>query len=739
MVPLILSLSFPSSDFYIRSLSSQPHLLSTNHNLPALTRTAPSHPLGSCSRERDPGGGGPTQKSSKESDIGERIITVAGKDKEKNKQEVKDRQHHDPPSPASHHHQHLHPHQHSQLHPLGPEENPRHKDDPKHLSACLLSSKTHNGPHTGTAVRGSSLPSCVGPGALSLGTGPKGGGGNICCKEVSGEMRISEPSSECLRHSAMLGHAHPVPYAMPPPLGLGSAVGGSWPHPIHPHHHHPHHPHPDLYCPPAPLTISSAQDKSLAPGAGRDRKVIGPTFVPSVGPLGDKSSGPFQLGNPPCQGLKGIVDEVGGEGIGKAKASEKSSNGGRIAPPPAPPLPTPGTCHKKSSHQQQQDVYSKADKGQDWSLGSHSHLPQQAQHGHDHQPHSNLPNHSYSSEAAENSSETDAYQPSLPQGAKDGCQAKSSSYASTPPFRDCSHLGSPHRIPSESKPNNESGCVLQRDSQRIARVHHHQQYSKTGIQGQDPDLGPSSIFRDRRKQDVDIAAQVYTGHQAGSSWEVRGQQTQPDNERRKAYDHFGTGDQDPHPPFPAHQQPSVGPHGPENSAMKNLMKYSNQQPHLLSQKSPFGGLGSLKQGTVNGEKNDRSERNRGGASCAHQEGKQTLPSRRASSSGESERSERAGRDSGEGEGEVRQPPVGIAVAVARQREPLCRPPDRPATHSRHGRVLPSMKGKPPAGGSECVCVCESVCYAYACPFEITRQASFFSLSVIAANVWKPHM
>ncbi|KAG7325024.1 hypothetical protein KOW79_011340 [Hemibagrus wyckioides] len=678
-----------SKDFYIRSLSSQPHLLSANHNLPALTRTAPSHPLGSCSRERDPVGGGPTQKSSKESDIGERIITVAGKDKEKNKQEVKDRQHHDPPSPAPHHHQHLHPHQHSQLHPLGPEENPRHKDDPKHLSACLLSTKTHNGPHTGTAVRGSSLPSCVGPGALSLGTGPKGGGGNICCKEVSGEMRISEPSSECLRHSAMLGHAHPVPYAMPPPLGLGSAVGGSWPHPIHPHHHHPHHPHPDLYCPPTPLTISSAQDKSLAPGAGRDRKVIGPTFVPSVGPLGDKSSGPFQLGNPPCQGLKGIVDEVGGEGIGKAKASEKSSNGGRIAPPPAPPLPTPGTCHKKSSHQQ--DVYSKADKGQDWSLGSHSHLPQQAQHGHDHQPHSNLPNHSYSSEAAEDSSETDAYQPSLPQGAKDGCQAKSSSYASTPPFRDCSHLGSPHRIPSESKPNNESGCVLQRDSQRIARVHHHQQNSKTGIQGQDPDLGPSSIFRDRRKQDVDIAAQVYTGHQAGSSWEVRGQQSQPDNERRKAYDHFGTGDQDPHPPFPAHQQPSVGPHGPENSAMKNLMKYSNQQPHLLSQKSPFGGLGSLKQGTVNGEKNDRSERNRGGASCAHQEGKQTLPSRRASSSGESERSERAGRDSGEGEGEVRQPPVGIAVAVARQREPLCRPPDRPATHSRHGRVLPSMK------------------------------------------------
>ncbi|TSK14785.1 BAH and coiled-coil domain-containing protein 1 [Bagarius yarrelli] len=674
-----------SKDFYIRSLSSQPHLLPTNHNLTSLTRTAPSHPLGSCSRDRDPGGGGLSQKNSKESDIGEKIISIAGKDKEKNKQEAKDRQHHDPPSPAPHHHQHLHSHHHPQLHSLCPEENPRHKDDPKQLSTCLLSTKNHNGPHTGTAVRGSALPSCVGPGALSLGTGAKGGGNNICCKEVSGEMRISEASSECLRHSALLGHS--IPYTMPPSLGLGSAVGGSWPHPIHPHHHHPHHPHPDLYCPPAPLTVSSALDKSLASEAGRDCKVIGPTFVPSVGPLADKTSGPSQLVNPHCQGLRGLVDEVVGTGVGKTKASEKSSTGSRIAPS-APPLPTSNTCLKKSSHQQQQDVCSKADKGSDWSLGSQLQLPQQTQHGHDHQPNSYNPNHSYSSEAAENSSETDAYQPSLPQGAKDGSKPKSSSYASTSPFWDCSHLGSTHRILSEGKPNNESGLALQRDSQRIAKVHHHQQNSKTGTQGQDSDMGTSSIFQERRKQDVDITAQVFAGHQAGSSWEVQGQQSQPETEQRKVYDSFGTGNQGLHSHSSQPQRHSVGSHGSETSAMKNLMKYSNQQPHLLSQKSPFGGLGSLKQRSAG---NDKSERNRGAASCAHQEGKQTLPSRRPSS-GESERSERAGRDSGEGEGEVRQPPVGIAVAVARQREPLCRPPDRLATHNRHGRVLPSMKG-----------------------------------------------
>ncbi|GLD57566.1 BAH and coiled-coil domain-containing protein 1 [Lates japonicus] len=41
--------------FYLRSLPPQPPLLSTNHSLPPLSRTAPGHPLGSCSRETDNG------------------------------------------------------------------------------------------------------------------------------------------------------------------------------------------------------------------------------------------------------------------------------------------------------------------------------------------------------------------------------------------------------------------------------------------------------------------------------------------------------------------------------------------------------------------------------------------------------------------------------------------------------------------------------------------------------------
>lgn len=121
--------------------------------------------------------------------------------------------------------------------------------------------------------------------------------------------------------------------------------------------------------------------------------------------------------------------------------------------------------------------------------------------------------------------------------------------------------------------------------------------------------------------------------------------------------------------------------------MKNLMNYSSQQPLLLPHRSPFGGLGCLKQG------GDRSERGGRGNASPQDPAKQPLPPRRGSSN-ETERGERGGKEAGEaGEGEVRQPPVGIAVAVAR---PPHRPSDTPPGHSRQGRVLPSMKGQTPS-------------------------------------------
>lgn len=125
--------------------------------------------------------------------------------------------------------------------------------------------------------------------------------------------------------------------------------------------------------------------------------------------------------------------------------------------------------------------------------------------------------------------------------------------------------------------------------------------------------------------------------------------------------------------------------------MKNLMNYSSQQPLLLPQRSPFGGLGCLKQG---GERSEKGERGGGGGgksnSSMQDPPKQSLPPRRGSTN-EGEKADKGWKEAGEaGEGEVRQPPVGIAVAVAR---PPHRSPDNTPGHSRQGRVLPSMKGQ----------------------------------------------
>lgn len=134
--------------------------------------------------------------------------------------------------------------------------------------------------------------------------------------------------------------------------------------------------------------------------------------------------------------------------------------------------------------------------------------------------------------------------------------------------------------------------------------------------------------------------------------------------------------------------------------MKSLLKYSNQQqPLLVSQKNPFGGLGNLKSGPS-------------GGSCALQGNKQTLPSRKGTAN-DSERPDYNGRsremgEPGHGESEVRQPPVGIAVAVARQREPPCRSAEN-HPNSRQGRVHPSVKGKQSRS-----LACEKALYFFIC-------------------------
>ncbi|XP_023676333.2 BAH and coiled-coil domain-containing protein 1 [Paramormyrops kingsleyae] len=667
----------PQKDnFYLRSLPSQPPLLSANHSFPPISRTAPGHPLGSCSRERDPGGGGGggPQKSLKEGVPAERggLLSTKDRDRSGGKQEAKDRLSQGlqlPAQPPLQHHPQHHPHPPHLQHPTSLEEDSsRHKEDglprAKQLSACLLGAKMHNG-DVGACATGP-LSSC---------------GGAQGRQGATGERR---ELPDCLERGQVLHHA--MPYSMAPPLAGGGNTGGFHCLPLHPSHpHHPHHPHhhhhhhQEFYCPPLPAP--HVHNKGHAGDGGHELKVTGPTFVPSVGHLGDKGGGPFQLGNPGCRG-------VGGGSVGaKDKVAEKggaSTGGGALS-----------SCQRKQ--QQQQHTYEKADKAPDWLQNQHHHILQQAQ----------LPGRGRGGDCV-NGADVDVFRPSLPQGAKGGPSSKSGPYIGTPPYRDCSHSSStqPTR-PQEGKGSGGAGCTS-RDSQKVARIRH-QQHAR-------PDLGPDGP---EAKRKPDMASFAYGAQPPPPlpplpAWPVRSLCIPAEEEQRKGYrDPFGRGALRQAEQHLGMAPPETqGPEG-EDSAMKSLLQYSSQQqPLLLAHKSPFGGLGCLQSapGCV-AEGGARfsgggARSSGGGASCVLQEAKQMLPPRKGPPA-DSDRTDcgggggiRTGREPGEappttGEGEVRQPPVGIAVAVARQREPpSCQPLDGHPGNARQGRVMPGMKGLP---------------------------------------------
>lgn len=740
----------------------------------------------------DPGGGVSLHKGLKEGSV-ERGVVPSTKDKERpsSKQEAKERQQHHSHHPQSSHPHHHHPHpghtqpqahqQHPQYpqHPVSLEEVnsralERHMEQQqalgmtRTLSACLLNGKMQNGGDSGTGGAKASMTSYGGEVVGSRGAQTQAshrhmeGGGNVrCTKEgVSGEMRISEQPSDCLEGRGQMLH-HGLPYSVAPPLQMGSAAGGGHPH-LHPHHHphphpggfhclqlhpsHPHHPHthhhPDFFCPPPPAPLTNPSPHERGGGGGRDPKVTGPTFIPSVGGghLGDKSSGqPFQMGTPTdCQGL------VGGGGSAKDKAMEKSGGG-------APP----SNWHRK---QQQQHPYRKAEKAPDWmQQQSHHHHPQQPQPQQTQQPQQPLPQqpqpqqpqpqqHQPQQHQAVRSRSvecinsvgvdtTDVFRPSLPQGAKAGHSLPHS--VNTSPYRDCSLPGPlPNASPLGGRGGAGGGagggsCSLQRDGQKVARIRH-QQHGGPGPDVPAPELNQSKNQNQdlNRKLEMEMSPYGYSNSGQGQQhhpqqppvppWAMRPHHVHPaeEEQQRKAYmeslsggrqqpqqqpgqgmglpPHPSPQPQPPPPPAPSqqHQDPQVASQAQEeSSAMKSLLKYSTQQPLLLSQKSPFGGLGSLKSGGPGGPGGGAP-----GVSCTLQGSKQqqALPTRKGPAN-DGERSDCGGRGRevgeavGHGEGEVRQPPVGIAVAVARQREPSCRPVDA-HPNSRQGRVHPSMKG-----------------------------------------------
>ncbi|XP_041828002.1 BAH and coiled-coil domain-containing protein 1 isoform X3 [Melanotaenia boesemani] len=768
-------------NFYLRGLPSQPPLISANHSLPPMSRAGSGHPQGSCSRDRDPGMGSGIHKGLKEGSVERGVVPVKDKERSSSKQEVKERQqqqqHHNHQTSQTTHHHHSHTHQqhpHYSQHPLPLEEvNSRalerhkvsltmdyNKEHPqsisKPLSACLHNGKIQNG-DAGTATAAKvSMSSCggegttlraMGGGGASQGRHMASSGSGRCTKEgVSGEMRISEQPSDCLERGQAPLH-HSLPYSVPPPLHMGSATGGAHPHPhphahphthphpggfhclqLHPSHpHHPHHPHhthhhPDFFCPPPPAPLANPASQERGPvNVGREPKVTGPTFVPSVADLGDKSSGPFQLGNPDCQG----VDSGGGGSNAKDKALEKNGGGHHSS--------WQRKQQQQQQQQQQQHPYRKTEKAPDWMQSHHQHvqpsqLPPPSQQQQQQTPHSQQQHQvvrSRSAECINSGVDMDVFRSSLPQGPKTGHTIPHS--VNTSPYRDCSHQGPP---PNSSPLGNKNmgqhngtaaahgpggSCSLQRDGQKVARIRH-QQHGRPGADAPSPaELNQSSSQELKRKMDMspygygNSSGQHHHQQPPVPPWAMRPphHMSQPEEEQRKSYMELGsTGGQHSQqqqqpgmnlpppqppsaPPLSQQQQPQQqpDPQGPtqgESSAMKNLLKYSNQQqPLLLSQKSPFGGLGSLKSGLS-------------GGSCALQGNKQTLPSRKGPTN-DSERTDYSGRgrelgDTSHGESEVRQPPVGIAVAVARQRDPPCRSAD--SHHSRQGRVHPSVKGPP---------------------------------------------
>uniref|UniRef100_A0A8C2H307 BAH domain and coiled-coil containing 1a n=1 Tax=Cyprinus carpio TaxID=7962 RepID=A0A8C2H307_CYPCA len=580
-------------NFYLRSLPSQPPLISANHNIQPMSRTGSGQLQGSCSRDRDAGSGMNLQKGLKEPSL-ERGVVSAAKDKDRPKMNGRG---------------------HKATLPMEYKEHPQSMGKP--LSACLLNGKMLNGDQ-GTGAKGS-MTTCGGDGVGRGNVGSNnvqnrhvGGGTNgRCGKEViSGEMRISEqPPTDCLERGQALQHS--LPYSVPPPLPM--AAGGGHPSGFH-----------CLQLHPAPIGNPSLHDKGINSGGCRDPKVTGATFIPSVSHLGEKTGGPFQMGNSECQGVGGGVNSV------KDKAIEKTGNGGH---------------------------------------------------------HGNWPRKQHADYI--NSMETDMFRSTLTQETKTVHPLPNQTNTNSQPYRDCSHSGPPtisSPLAGKTMTQHTSGgghgsCSMQRDGQKVARIRH-QQHSRAGPDTPGTDMAQANGNQEI-KQKMEMSPYGYNNnvqhhpHQQTSvpSWAMQPHHIHSEENGHKAYMEPNSGAANNRTPTQQHSQG-------ENSAMKNLLKYSNQQPLLLSQKSPFGGLGNLKTAA-------------NGTSCSIQGGKQTLPSRK-SQIHESERADYGGRGREIGdvpnvEGEVRQPPVGIAVAVARQREPPCQASGSHPS-SRQGRVHSTMKG-----------------------------------------------
>ncbi|KAJ7315867.1 hypothetical protein JRQ81_002029 [Phrynocephalus forsythii] len=561
-------------NFYLRNLPAQPTLLSANHNFPSIARAAPGHPIGSCSRDREAGHG---QKCHKDY---ERFVLskdkgAKGEGKERlAEEEAKER--------------------HKLVMPMSSEGNCKEgalqrgscDNRPKHLPSCLLSSKVLNG-DSGKAV----LPSCGG-GILPRHAGAQ----SRCAKDLGHHEPPPQSYSECLERRQMLHHS--VSYTVPSSLPAGppalSTTTSSF---------------PCLQLHSSPEGMCPLQDK-----AGRELRLSGATFVPSVGHLTDKSRS-FQVPSEACEG-KERPHDMGPEHL--------PSYGNH----PFSHLKAEGKAERRLDWPQNSSTRLKGleylnNPGSDGHFGS---LPHQPKGGH-----------------FEMMSPQDCARPS-PQETL--CKLSQSC---------CTLDKAPKEPPTPS-------------TQKVARIRH-QQHLQT-------EMEQVGSHGESKRKSMELSSLGYNGPHL-PPWPVQGQgpPLSMAEERKNSYlDPFSS----------SLQQAALMTQGSvltqdmqtppdEVSAMKNLLKYSNQAL-IVGQKAPFVGLGSLK------------------GSCAHQDGSKFLGAKGQQELERPDCARSRDHELGHGDGEVRQPPVGIAVAVARQKDTLSRPePAYGSSSSRQGRAAMGLK------------------------------------------------
>ncbi|XP_012888560.1 PREDICTED: BAH and coiled-coil domain-containing protein 1 [Dipodomys ordii] len=585
-------------NFYLRNLPPQPAILPANHSFPGVARAAPAHPIGSCSRDRAEAG--PPQKGSRECD---RFLTgkELGKEKAGKGAEGRERAEEDggkdrhklvPPLPPE-----------GPCKEGGPPARGSCEGRPKHLASCLLNTKVLNG-DVGKAM----LASCAGGTLGRPGAGVAAAAAAVagrCAKEVAVS---TEPAfSECLERRQMLHHAvsYTVPSGLPagPPPALSTAAGSF----------------PCLQLHAGPERLCPLQDK-----VSRDLKASGPTFVPSVGHLADKSR-PFQ-----AREACAVVGE-----------DKDRHLDGAGAPDPATPYGV-SYAHLKAEG-----------KGERRPGGFEAAL------------HPRLKGLEYLSAGPE------APFPRLPKGGLD----KSGYFELPARSQDCARPS--HLDPLGGKAP-QACCTLDRGTakeapagphgaQKVARIRHQQHVVA-------PELETGASGAEAKRPSLELASLGYGGPHL-PPWSVQTGQgaAMALSEERKGSSYLD--------PFSSGLQPAALlsqelPAPPDEvSAMKNLLKYSNQAL-VVGQKTPFVGLGGLK------------------TSCVQQEAK--FPASKGP--GPVERPDCArsrDHDTSHGDGEVRQPPVGIAVALSRQKDAASRPDTGyAASHGRQGRSASTFK----AGG-----------------------------------------